>query len=100
MKLVSKILMFGEGRKLKKYDALVGKINSLEPSMQALSDAELMALTGTFRERREAGESFDALLPEVFAAVREASVRTLGMRRSDYLRHLVDQDLRLAGVVV
>ena len=83
MKLVSKILTFGEGRKFKRYEALVGKINGLEPAMQALSDEELKALTVHFKERRAAGESLDELLPEAFAAVREASLRTLGMRHFD-----------------
>ena len=83
MKLVSRILTFGEGRKIKKYQGLVGKISAIEPAMQALSDAELSALTGVFRERLAAGESLDALLPEAFAAVREASFRTLGLRHFD-----------------
>lgn len=57
MKLVSKILTFGEGRKLRKYQDTVGKVNGFEVSMQALSDAELSALTGSFRERRAAGRA-------------------------------------------
>ena len=83
MKLVSKILTFGEGRKLREYQGVVGRINSLEPSMQALSDAELSVLTRRFKERVAAGESLDSLLPEAFAAVREASFRTLGLRHFD-----------------
>ncbi len=51
--------------------------------MQALSDEELRALTARFRERSERGESLDALLPEAFAAAREASVRTTGLRHFD-----------------
>ena len=51
--------------------------------MQELSDEELSALTARFKERLAAGESLDALLPEAFAAVREASFRTLGLRHFD-----------------
>ncbi len=83
MNLFSRILTFGEGRKIKKYEALVGKVNALEPAMQALSDEELSALAARLKERRAAEESLDALLPEAFAAVREASLRTLGLRHFD-----------------
>ena len=58
-------------------------INALEPAMRALSDAELNGMTGAFRTRLEAGEKLDALLPEAFAVVREASCRVLGMRHFD-----------------
>ena len=80
---LSKLLTFGEGKQMKRYQAAVDAINALEPSMQALSDDELRALTPRFRERLEAGEALDDLLPEAFAAVREASVRTRGMRHFD-----------------
>ena len=79
----SKLLSFGEGKQLKGYQETVGKINALEPSMQALSDAELAHKTVEFRERLSAGETLDDLLPEAFAAVREASVRATGMRHFD-----------------
>src|SRR5487761_1870192 len=61
----------------------VARINSLEPQMQALSDEALKAKTVEFRERYAKGESLDDLLPEVFAAVREAARRNLGMRHFD-----------------
>ncbi|MBQ9954861.1 MAG: preprotein translocase subunit SecA, partial [Eggerthellaceae bacterium] len=83
MGFLSKILTFGEGKQLKKYEAIVAKINALEPSMKALSDAELAGVTEKLRARYERGEGLDALLPEAFAAVREASVRTTGMRHFD-----------------
>ena len=83
MNLISKMLSLGEGRKLKKYEAMVAKVNAIEPAMQALSDEELAGLTARFRKRHAAGESLDALLPEAFAAVREASFRTLGLRHFD-----------------
>ena len=66
-----------------RYQAKVDKINALEPEFQALSDEELAAKTQEFRERYAAGESLDDLLPEAFAAVREASVRTIGLRHFD-----------------
>ena len=80
---LSKLLTLGEGKQLKRYEDTVQRINGLEPGMQELSDAELMALTAAFMERQENGESLESLLPEAFAAVREAGVRTLGMRHFD-----------------
>jgi len=70
-------------RLLKKYSRLIKKINALEPDMQALSDEQLLAKTAEYRQRFADGESLDDLLPEAFAAVREASVRTLGLRHFD-----------------
>lgn len=70
-------------RELKRLSPLVEKINTLEPAFQELSDAELRAKTGEFKERLSRGEALDDLLPEAFAAVREASVRVLGMRHFD-----------------
>ena len=70
-------------RTIRKLRAQVSKINELEPSMQALADSELQALIHKLRERHSAGSSLDALLPEAFAAVREAGVRALGMRHYD-----------------
>jgi len=61
----------------------VARINGLEPQMQALSDETLKAKTVEFRERYAKGESLDDLLPEAFAAVREAARRNLGMRHFD-----------------
>ena len=61
----------------------VKKINQLEESFQALSDDELKAKTGEFRDRLDGGETLDKILPEAFAAVREASVRSLAMRHYD-----------------
>ncbi|MGH8398069.1 MAG: preprotein translocase subunit SecA, partial [Gammaproteobacteria bacterium] len=61
----------------------VAHINTLEPQMQALSDEALKAKTAEFRERHAKGESLDDLLPEAFAAVREAACRNLSMRHFD-----------------
>jgi len=65
---------------LKKIYPIVDKIEALDADMQKLSDAELRAKTDEFRERYKNGEELDSLLPEAFAAVREASWRVLGMK--------------------
>jgi preprotein translocase subunit SecA len=62
---------------------LVGKINELEPSFQALDDEALKGKTEEFRKRLADGATVDSLLPEAFAAVREAARRTLGLRHYD-----------------
>ncbi|MDR0459244.1 MAG: preprotein translocase subunit SecA, partial [Coriobacteriales bacterium] len=80
---LSRLLSFGEGKQLKQFTAIVDKINQLEASTQALDDQELEARTAAFRQRLESGEKTDAILPEAFATVREASLRTLGMRHFD-----------------
>jgi preprotein translocase subunit SecA len=61
----------------------VNQINALETSISAMTDEELRAQTAKFRARLDAGEELDAILPEAFATVREASVRTLGQRHYD-----------------
>src|SRR5829696_7217492 len=61
----------------------VESINALEPSIQALCDDELRRQTILFRDRLANGEKFDKLLPEAFATVREAAIRTLGQRHYD-----------------
>jgi preprotein translocase subunit SecA len=83
MSLLTKVFGSKNERELKKLQPAVDRINALEPAMQAMSDAELRAQTGRFKERVERGEALDDLLPEAFAAVREASVRTLKMRHFD-----------------
>ena len=82
-KFLSKLLGAGEGKQIKKYSRLVEQVNGFESAMQARSDDELRALTGQYRERVDQGEPLDDLLPEAFATVREASVRTLGQRHYD-----------------
>jgi preprotein translocase subunit SecA len=81
--VLSKVLSFGEGKELRRCQAMVPEINAFEQAMQERSDAELRQLTDTFRKRLADGQSLDDLLPEAFAAVREASVRTLGKRHFD-----------------
>lgn len=80
---LSKILSFGADKDLKAYQRIVEKINALEPTMQAMSDEELQSQTDKFKARYAEGESLDDLLPEAFATVREASVRTIGQRHFD-----------------
>ncbi|MGW6357077.1 preprotein translocase subunit SecA [Streptomyces sp. NPDC055092] len=73
----------GEGRILRKLQRVADQVNSVEEDFRALTDAELQALTAEFRQRQTDGESLDDLMPEAFAAVREAARRTLGMRHFD-----------------
>ncbi len=80
---VDKLLRAGEGRLVRKLEGIASEVNALEVNYKELGDEELKAETNTLRERYAAGESLDDLLPEAFSAVREASVRTLGMRHYD-----------------
>jgi len=70
-------------RELKKIAPVVAAINDLEPTMKAMTDEEIRGQTDLLKKRFQDGETLDDLLPEAFAAVREASVRTLGMRHFD-----------------
>ena len=79
MKLVEKIFGTHSQRELKLIRPIVDKIESLRPTMQALSDEELRAKTKEYKERYANGESLDDLLPEAFATVREAAKRVLDM---------------------
>lgn len=81
--IIDKLLRAGEGRVLARLRNYTSAVNALEDSFKALSDDELRNETQVLRERYAAGESLDELLPEAFAAVREAAVRTLGMRPFD-----------------
>ncbi|HEV8065636.1 MAG TPA: preprotein translocase subunit SecA, partial [Acidimicrobiales bacterium] len=83
MGLFSKVLRAGEAKKVKNLQAVVPLINGLEPEMQALSDAELQAKTGEFKQRLDNGEELNDLLVESFAVVREASSRVIGQRHFD-----------------
>ena len=70
-------------RELKKISPIVEKINALESQMQSLSDDDLKTQTKIYKDRLSNGETLDDILPEAFATVREASVRTLKMRHFD-----------------
>jgi preprotein translocase subunit SecA len=78
-------MIFGSrnDRVLRRINKIVKKINALEETLQALDDEALRAKTEEFKARFENGESLDALLPEAFAVVREAGVRSMGMRHFD-----------------
>jgi preprotein translocase subunit SecA len=78
-------MIFGSrnDRVLRRIKKTVKKINALEEDMQALDNDALRAKTQEFRDRYQAGESLDDLLPEAFAVVREGGVRAMGMRHFD-----------------
>ena len=80
MGLLAKLFGTSTTKELKKIEPLVQKIEALEEEYKALSDAELQAKTPEFKARYQQGETLDDLLPEAFAACREASARVLGMR--------------------
>jgi len=82
-KLLKKVVGSKNDRELKKLQPIVDKINSLEPEFEALSDEQLQAKTGEFRQRLSNEELLDQLFPEAFATVREASKRVLGLRPFD-----------------
>jgi preprotein translocase subunit SecA len=81
--VLERVLRVGEGRILRRLKAYANAVNELEDDFSTLTDDELRAETTELRERYGNGESLDDLLPEAFAAVREASKRTLGMRHFD-----------------
>ncbi len=81
--VIQRIGELGEGRKRKELERLVGIVNTFEPELEDLSDAELRAKTEEFTQRFGGGETLDDLLPEAFAAVREAARRTIGQRHFD-----------------
>ncbi|MFI2366056.1 preprotein translocase subunit SecA [Promicromonospora sp. NPDC019610] len=83
MSILDKVLRIGEGRVLKKLHNVAEQVNRLEPSFVELSDTELREETARFRERLEHGADLDELMPEAFAAIREAARRTLGQRHFD-----------------
>jgi len=70
-------------REIKRLQPILAQINALEEDYQALSDEALRDKTAEFRGRFEEGESLDDLLPEAFAAAREAARRTIGKRHYD-----------------
>src|SRR3989344_5533032 len=87
MGILTKLFGISGEAEIKKLKPIIERINSLEPAFGKLSDEELKNKTEEFRKRISpptgGGESLDDLLPEAFAAVREASKRTLGQRHYD-----------------
>ena len=81
--VLAKVFGTKHERELKRMQPTVAEINALEPEIKRLSDADLRAKTAEFRQRFDAGETLDNLLVPVFATVREAAWRALGMRHYD-----------------
>ena len=69
----SRLLSMGSDKELKEFRKIAAHVNELEPKFQKMDDVELRGQTALFRERHTNGESLDDILPEAFAAVREAS---------------------------
>ena len=82
-KVFEKLLRVGEGRVVKRLEGIAAQVNVLEEDFEKLTDAELRAETDVFKKRLADGATLDELLPEAFAAVREAAKRTLGKRHFD-----------------
>lgn len=101
MSFITKIFGTSNERILKKIQPVIDQINSLEPKMMSLTDAELRQKTDEFKERLSRGETMDDLLPEAFAVVREASRRVLVAPNPDSpnrtMRHF---DVQLIGGIV
>jgi preprotein translocase subunit SecA len=81
--VLQKMLRFGEGKRLKKLQTLVGEVNAAGNGLDALTDEQLRARTEAFKDRLTKGGDLDALLPEAFATVREAAHRVLEQRPYD-----------------
>ena len=81
--IVKKLFGSRNDRLVKAKQKTVDKINSVEASVQGLSDVDLKEKTAEFRTRLADGETLESLIPEAFSVVREASIRTLGMRHFD-----------------
>jgi preprotein translocase subunit SecA len=81
--VIQKIATLGEGRKIKRLEDVVALVNTFEPEVEDLSNEELRDKTQEFRRRLADGETLDDLLPEAFAAVREAARRSIGQRHFD-----------------
>ena len=81
--ILDKILRIGEGKILRQLESITRAVNAIEDDFVSMTDGELRAQTDQFKERLEAGESLDDLMPEAFAVVREAAKRVLGQRHFD-----------------
>ncbi len=81
--IIDKLLRIGEGKTLRQLEAVAKAVNAIEDDFVTMSDAELQAMTGEFKERIAEGASLDSLMPEAFATVREAAKRVIGQRHYD-----------------
>ena len=82
-KMLTKVFGSKEDRDVKQFSDIVEAVNQREPAVQKLTDAQLQSKTPEFRQKLDAGASLDELLPDAFAVVREAAVRTLKQRHYD-----------------
>ncbi|MBT8039686.1 MAG: preprotein translocase subunit SecA [Xanthomonadales bacterium] len=82
-KIITSVVGSRNDRLVKKLHKIVDRVNAFEDDVKALSDEDLLAKTADLRQRHAEGESLDALMPEAFAVVREASWRTIGLRHYD-----------------
>ena len=80
MGLITKLFGTRSEREVKKIEPIIAKIEALAPQYQAMSDTELKAVTPQLKQRLADGQTLDDILPDAFAAVREAADRVLGMR--------------------
>lgn len=98
LKLLEKVFGNYSDREVKRIIPIVDEIEGLEPKMQALSDEQLKGKTAEFKKRLADGETLDDILPEAYAVVREAAVRTLGQRhfRSQLIGGIVLHQGRIA----
>jgi len=83
MGLFDKVLHFGEGKKMKVFEAMVAKVAAFEDAVVALDDAAIRSKASEFRDRLDRGETLDEIQPEAFAVAREAARRAVGMRPFD-----------------
>jgi preprotein translocase subunit SecA len=81
--ILDKILRIGEGKILRELEAISKAVNAIEDDFVKMTDEELRSMTGEFKQRLEAGETLDDILPEAFATVREAANRVIGQRHYD-----------------
>lgn len=81
--IIDKLLRIGEGKTLRQLEAVAKAVNAIEDDFVKMSDSELQAMTGEFKERIAEGASLDDLMPEAFATVREAAKRVIGQRHYD-----------------
>ena len=81
--ILDKFLRIGEGKIIRQLESVAKQVNSIEDEFVAMRDEELRGQTADFRQRIDRGETLDSLMPEAFAAVREAAQRTLGQRHYD-----------------
>ncbi|MEC8467487.1 MAG: preprotein translocase subunit SecA, partial [Pseudomonadota bacterium] len=83
MSFLKKLFGSRNDRFIASVQPIIEKINAYEPHFQQMDDAALKSMTESFKERLKGGETLDDLLPEAFAVVREAAVRSLGLRPYD-----------------